>query len=218
MNLKTSMQEVFDYHTPRDSAGVIRGGNGKLICLVDHHLPSVFLRDLVAAPCSQIIEEMRSLFHDFYLHTRAGELSLSVRSMIQANREQDPRVQIACEKLSSSDELLAIMNKYLASTWDIDNDGSLDLSEPRSNPSASRSRRKRKAEDDEDGEQNIHLRRIGRMPPGLEQKSRNELSSQTSLTSSNRENLFSDPSRMHSSSGALPSSSLRSRDDDSSAS
>ena len=217
MNLKTSMQEVFDYHTPRDSAGVVRGGNGKLICLGDHQLSSVFVRDLVETPCSDIIEEMRSLFHDFYLHMQAGELSSRIRSAIQARRERDSRVQNARKKLDSSDELLAIMNKHLASTWNIDNDGSLDLSEPRANPSASRNRRKRKAGDKEDSEQNIRLRRIGRMPPGLEQKSRNEISSQTSHTPSNRESLFSNSSRMHSSSGALPSSSLRSRDDDSSA-
>ena len=73
MNLKTAMQEVFDYHTPPDRAGVVRGGDGKLTCLGDYKLSSLVVRAIVKTSCGEIIEEMRSLFNDLYFHTEQTE-------------------------------------------------------------------------------------------------------------------------------------------------
>ena len=214
LDLTATMQQVFDHHTPPDSAGVVRGGDGKRICLHGLMLDDMALRGRVSTPCSRIIEEMRSLFHDFYLHIgQVAVFSPLAESKVQAIREKDPRVQDARKKLSTSDEVLAIMNKYLTSTWDVDNDGSLDLSEPPEDPSASRNRRKRKAGDSNDSKLNLPLRRKARMPPSLKERSRNSFLSQTSRASSDHENLFSNSSGPHSSSGALSSSNIRSMND-----
>jgi Fungal protein kinase len=213
--LQAEMQIVFDQHTRPDTAGFVGGGKGKLACLADLELPRILLRNIVKTPCREIIEEMRSLFHGLYLHTRAG-LPSQVRSELEASEGHDPRVdprvESAREKLRTSDALLAIMEKYLKSEWDMDDDGSLDLVESRIDPSASRNRRKRQAEDIDDREQNIHLKRRGLMPPRPKRKPLDEHSSQTSYTSSKHETLFSASSKMFSSSGPL-SSSLRSGND-----
>ena len=126
LDLKATMQEIFGHHTPPNRGGVVRGGDGKLICLACNPLSSVTLRNLVRKPYSSIIEDTRSLFHDSYLHIpQSAEFSSAGESEIQAIRERDPRVQSALKKLSSSDELLAIIDKHLTSTWDVDDDGSL---------------------------------------------------------------------------------------------
>ena len=201
------MQLVFDQHTRADKAGHVRGGHGKLICVGGSKISSTVIETLVKTPCCEIIEEMRSLFCDLYLHMEAGDVSPSVQSRIEEKRERDPRVNRAREMLRTSDVFLGIIEKYLKLEWDIDDDGSMDLTEPLVDPSASRNRRKRKAEDRDGSELNIHLKRIGRMPPRSNPRSVDELSSQTS---SCRDNIFSISSRMHDSSGDLLSSSLRS--------
>ena len=201
------MQAVFDQHTQADRSGLVRGGDGKLGCVGSLKLSRARIWGLVATPCRDIIEEMRSLFHDLYLHEEAGNLPSHVRSIIQAYREQDPRVKAAREKLRTSDAFLAIFERYLQIEWGVDNDGSLDLVEPRVDTSASRNRRKRKAEDCDSSELNIHLRRIGRMPPKSSPRSVDKVSSQTS---SCHDNIFSISSRAHSLSGDLLSSNLRS--------
>jgi len=123
-------------------------------------------------------------------------------------RETDHRVPEARSKLQSSDTFLAILEKHLNSAWDVDDDGSLDLSEPLLDSSASRNRRKREAGDSNDGGRNIHVRRRGLMPPRSRERSRDELSSQTS---SSRDELFF--SRMHMSSSIRPSGTPRTSDD-----
>ena len=200
------MQLVFDQHTRADRAGHVRGGDGKLSCVGGHKFSSPVIEGFVKTPCCEIIEEMRSLFNDLYLYTETGDVPPDVKSRIEEKRARDPRVNHAREMLRTSDVFLGIIEKYLKFEWDIDNDGSLDLAEPRVDTSASRNRRKRKAEDHDGSELNIHLRRIGRMPPRSNPRSVDEISSQTS---SCRDNIFSLSSRTHSASGDLLSSSLR---------
>jgi hypothetical protein len=43
----------------------------------------------------------------------------------EADREEDPHVKAACEKLSSSTWALDMMNRHLACQWNVDDDGSL---------------------------------------------------------------------------------------------
>ena len=159
------MQLVFDQHTRADRAGHVRGGHGKLFCVGGSKFSRGLIRNFVKTPCRDIVEELRSLFYDLYLHTEAGEIPSEVQSSIEEDRMQDPRVKRAREMLRTSDVFIGIIEKYLKTEWDIDNDGSLDLTEPRVDPSASRNRRKRKAEDYDSSELNVHLKRIGRMPP-----------------------------------------------------
>jgi hypothetical protein len=190
------MQAVFDRHTHATRSGVTKGGDGKLTCVDGRKLSSASIRRFVATPCRDIIEDIRYLFRDLYLSVTSDV----PQSMMQAREdsEQDPKVRIAREKLQTSDALLAILDKHLQSEWDIDDDGSLDLSEPHADSSGSRSRRKRKAEDSPDGsEQNIHLRRIGRMPPRSSiPRCKGSYSSQTS---SHHDDIFSISPRMHTS-------------------
>ncbi|KAH9978750.1 hypothetical protein BGW80DRAFT_693002 [Lactifluus volemus] len=135
--------------------------SGSCQLLTIFQLSSSRIQTFVTTPCKDIIKDMGSLFRGFYLHVNDESTSLQA-----TRKEQDPRVESVHErKLQTSDTLLAILDKHLQSEWDINN-GSLDLSEPHTDVSGSRSRRKRKVEDSPDGsEQNIHLRRIGRMPP-----------------------------------------------------
>ncbi|KAH9975125.1 hypothetical protein BGW80DRAFT_131915 [Lactifluus volemus] len=205
------MQEVFDQHTQATRCRATKGGRGKLTCVDGRILSSARIQHFVATPCKDIIEDMRSLFHDLYLHVTSDV----PQSMMQAREEQDPKVKSARKKLQTSDALLAVLDKHLQPEWDINDDGSLDLSEPHANSSGSRSRRKRKAEDSLDGsEENIHLRRIGRMPPRSSMsRSKDSFSSQTS---SHHDDIFSMSSRMDTSSGGF-SSNLRSMDHGSSA-
>ncbi|KAI0256253.1 hypothetical protein BJV78DRAFT_449290 [Lactifluus subvellereus] len=163
------MQEVFDQHTDQDRDGIVRGGSGKIICLGGYslysHLGSIAVEDLVSTPCKDIVEELRSLFRDLYLHVLTRPLMNShVQSRIEARREQDTRVKDAREKLRSSEWVLSVMNRHLVSSWGVDDDGSLYMTEPRLEPSANRMRRKRKAADSHDG-MTFNQRRKGRLPP-----------------------------------------------------
>jgi hypothetical protein len=67
LNLKDSMQQVFDYHSEPDEEGIVKGGDGKLACVNNSKLSLQTIQRIVNTPCSEIIEEMWSLFHDFYL-------------------------------------------------------------------------------------------------------------------------------------------------------
>ena len=110
------------------------------------------------------IEDMQSLSHDLYLYQPIDLLTkdASSESRIEEMRQQDPRVNAACEKLRTSDAFLAIFEKHLESKWDINDDCSLDLTRA----PASRNRQKRKAEASSDSSKgNIHIRRKGRKPP-----------------------------------------------------
>jgi len=210
-DLQEDMQEVFDQHFEPNKASVVKGGYGKLSCLRNCILATPIIEDLVQTPCSAIIEEMRSLFRDLYLHTLATSRSQG-RTSEKANR--DPLVLGAREKLRSSDTFLAIFKTHLGSQWDVDDDGSLDLTESQPDPSASRNRRKRKADDSGDEEENWHVRRVGRYPPksSMRRSAVDGHSTQTSVTSSHHNSPFS-TSRDMPSSSLLSSGSLRSRKD-----
>ena len=187
------MVDVFDQSESK-KVGHSRGGKGKLAVLGGAALSTPIVMSLAfRTPCSLIIEELRTLFHDFYLFVfyETG-LEPKVVETYKTSRETDPRVQVARNKLQSSDEFLAILEKHLNSAWDVDEDGSLDPSEPLLDSSASRNR-KREAGDSANDGQNIHVRCRGLIPPRSRERSRDELSSQTS---SNRDELFSVQSRM----------------------
>ena len=212
--LKEDMADVFDQYESK-KVGRSRGGKGKLAVLGGTELPTPIILSLTfRTPCSAMIEELRALFHDFYLFVsyQTG-LEPEVVEMYEKLRETDPRVQVARNKLQSSDAFLAILEKHLNSAWDVDDDGSLGLSEPLLDSSASRNRRKCEAGDSNDNGRNIHVRRRGLMPPRSRERSRDEFSSRTS----NRDELFSTHSRMHISGGILPSGTPRTSDDGSSA-
>ena len=215
MGLRDTMVDVFDQYESK-KVGRSRGGKGKLAVLQGTELSTPIVMSLAfRTPCSSIIEELRALFHDFYLFVvyQTG-LEPEVVEMYEKSRETDPRVQEARSKLQSSEAFLAILEKHLNSAWDVDDDGSLDLSEPPLGSSASRNRRKREAGDSNDDGRNIHVRRRGLMPPRSRERPRDELSSQTS---SNNDELFSIHSRMHISSSILPLGTPRTSDDGSSA-
>jgi hypothetical protein len=212
------MQEVFDQHADTDPDGIVRGGSGKIICLGGYHLGSIDVEGLVSTPCKDIIEELRSLFRDLYLHVPPRPVMNSqVQSRIETRREQDPRVKDAREKLCSSAWVLAVINGHLASRWDVDDDGSLHKTELRPDPSASRQRRKRKAADIDDG-MTFNQRRKGRLPPSSTQPSRDSLGMQGSRSSFTSAKVGQNSAHRHSRSlrsnapnGARPSGSSKLR-------
>jgi hypothetical protein len=220
----TEMQAVFDQYSEPDDDGFVGGGKGKLTCFADIELHSRLLERFVKTPCRKIIEEMRSLFHTLYLQTRVTppeEQSTSEEFdefdgfEDSEEREKDDNsalVESAREKLRTSDAFLAIIEKYLASKWRINNDGSLDPTDSRVDTSASRNRKKRPAAEVDDDSENIHVARRGRMPPKRKRKPNDMLSSQTSYSSSRHSTLFSAPQELTDSSSA-PSRSLRSGND-----
>jgi hypothetical protein len=209
--LKESMADVFDQYETK-TVGRSRGGKGKLAVFGGTELPTPIILSLTSrTSCYAIIEELRALFHDFYRHVfHLTTPEPEVVEMYQKLRETVPLVQNARDKLQSSDAFLAILENHLTSAWDVDDDGSLDPSEPLLDPSASRNSRKREAEDSNDGGRNIHLRRRGLMPPRSRERSRDEVSSQTF---SSRDELFSMQSRMRISSSVVPSRTPRTSDD-----
>ncbi|KAH9992532.1 hypothetical protein BJV74DRAFT_962476, partial [Russula compacta] len=140
------MQFVFDYHTDLDHHGNVKGGKGKLSCVREVELAPPAVYSLVATPCCDIIEELRTLLRDFYRYTSI-DTSLDPHAQLsyEAKRERDPRVKDARNKLSSSQWILDMINGHLASEWDVADDGSLLKTELRPDPSADRNRRKRKA-------------------------------------------------------------------------
>jgi len=167
------MRDVFDQHYDTDKDGITRGGRGKLASLRGVELNSSNIAYLVKTPCSHIIEELRSLFNDLYLYLPAKLiLNPDFQSSIESQREKDETVQNAIRTLRSSKEVLTIMNKHLASSWDVDDDGSYDKVDFCRDPAVSRSRRKRKAEDD--GFTNLNDRRRNRLPPRSTQPSQSK--------------------------------------------
>jgi len=208
------MYDLFDQHFEADETGIAKGGDGKVFFFGGLLFSTSFINGTVETPCRAIIEEMRSLLSEFYLHIEAGDHPVS-QADIDEKRSADPRVDRAHEKLQTSDTFLAIMKRHLESEWDIDDDGSLDLTEPQPDPSASRNLRKRKAEDSGNGEENWHMRRLGRYPPkpSMRRSAVDGHSTQTSVTSSHHNSPFS-TSRDMPSSSLISSGSLRSRKDE----
>jgi hypothetical protein len=214
---RREMEDVFDqYESVKHNRS--RGGKGKLNVFGGTAFQTQVIMTLtLGTPCDALIDDLRALFNDFYLFVsyQTG-LALEVVEMFAKKREEDPRVQEARKKLKSSDAFLAILERHLDSGWDVDDDGSLDPSDPLRDHSASRNRRKRPASDSDDGS-NFHKHRRDRMPPkSIEKRSRNALSSQTH-SSHGSDRLFSVPSRMEISSGSAPTDSPRPSDEGSSA-
>jgi hypothetical protein len=188
LSLDEQMRAVFDQHTEMDHDGIVTGGKGKLFCLRDGDLGEPVVRMLVKTPCRKIIEELRALFRDFHVFAKvvpnASEDSNFDGSLSDEDeREQDLRlqkvtqVQEATKKLSSSEWILEMINRYLSFKWDVDDDGSLYKTMLRPDSAASRDRRKRKAEDRNE-EMTDHKRRRGRLPPPSTEPSRDSLWSQ----------------------------------------
>ena len=164
VNLSNQMRQVFDHHDDMDDDGIITGGEGKLMCLTGRgNLNPRTIRDLVKTPCKNIIEELRSLFDDLYRHVPASiDKRPEMQEIIQSDQDQDEAVQTARKKLQSSEGVLAIINKHLASNWDLDNDGSPFKFDLGLETQMSRCRRKRKAANDG---RNFNELRRGRFPP-----------------------------------------------------
>ncbi len=168
------MRDVFDQHYDTDKDGITRGGRGKLGSLRGVELHRSRIARLVKTPCRNIIEELRSLFNHLYLYLPARlDPDPDVQSSIESEREEDENVQNAIRRLQSSEEVLSIINKHLASSWDVDgDDGSYDKVDFRRDSGVSRNRRKRKAE--EDGFTNLNDRRRNRFPPRSTQPSQSK--------------------------------------------
>jgi hypothetical protein len=128
LRLEEQMRDVFDQHTEMDHNGDVRGGRGKLMCLHELELDERIVRKLVKTPCRKIIEKLRALFLDFYRFVKEEPDSSSTD---EDERGRDIRVQEAIKfqevtkKLSSSEWILEMINRYLSSKWDVDDDGSL---------------------------------------------------------------------------------------------
>ena len=153
-SVEDHIHKIFDQHFGADEAGMVKGGDGKLFFFGGVLFSTSFFEVTVETPCCAIIEEMRSLLSDLYLHMEAGDHPVS-RSNIEKKRRTDPRVDRAHAKLQTSDAFLAIMKKHLGSEWHIDDDGNLDLTEPQSAGNlASRDRLECKAECGGDEEEN----------------------------------------------------------------
>jgi len=211
-----AMRFVFDSYSAPDKAGVVRGGDGKLNCVGGYKLSRKVIRGLVKTPCRRIIEEMRSLFRELYCDITEGNVSDTESGTDEdEDRELEQRVQDAREKLRTAGVFLGIIERHLGSAWDINNDGSLDITESPTDLSASRNRRKRKAEDSGDEEENWHVHRIGRYPPksSIRRSAVDDHSTQTSFTSSHHNSPFS-TSRDMPNSSMVSYGSLRSRKDD----
>ena len=135
------------------------GGTGKPSCVRNGWIASVTVYDLVETPCCDIIEELRTLFRDLYCHVPL-DASVSTRAQlsIAAKRERDPQVKDARKKLSFSQWILDMMNRHLASKWDVGDE---------------RNRRKRKAPNDRDGGCRLtyNALRKGRLLPSVSMSS-----------------------------------------------
>ncbi len=143
------MQRVFDQYDDMDDDGIMRGGGGKLSCLQGGYLPVEAVEELAETPCKDIIEELRSLFHDLYRHIPLiADTRPEMQEKIGRKRDKDEKVQNAIKKLVSSEEVLAIIDKHLASNWDVDNDCSFGTVDVFPDLVPSTSGQKRKAEDD----------------------------------------------------------------------
>ena len=148
------IRKIFDQHFEAEGTGMIKGGDGKLFFLGGVLFSTSFFKATVETPCRAIIEEMRSLLSDLYLHIEAGDNPVS-QADIEEKRRADPRIDRAHQKLQTSDAFLAIMKRHLESEWDIGDDGSLDLTGPElADHLARRNSRERKAEGGGDEEEN----------------------------------------------------------------
>ena len=187
LSLEEEMRNVFDQHTERDHNGIITGGKGKLFCLRDGELSPFVVHELVDTPCKDIIEDLRVLFHDLHRHIPADAIRINPATLLvlEAKRKQDPRVQEATKNLSSSEWILEIIDRYLSSKWDVDDDGSLYKAVLRPDSAASRNRRKRKAEDGNEQKMTFNQRRRGRVPLRSAASSRNTVWSQGTHSHSN---------------------------------
>ena len=174
LSLEEQMRFVFDQHTEMGHNGIVTGGDGKLLCLHKAKLGEKTVWKLVKTPCRNIIEELRNLFCDFYLFVEdspddpegsdSGEFP--VHEDEQGSRDQKAiRVREATKKLSSSEWILGMINRYLSFKWDVDDDGSLHKTMLRPDSAASRDRRKRKAEGKNEDKMSFNKRRKGRLPP-----------------------------------------------------
>ena len=123
------MKQVFDWHSePDEAGGFVKGGAGKLSCMGGSKLTMPLIGFLVETPCCAIIEEMRSVLHDLYLHMEDFDLiahhAAHTQSLIAEERKSDPRVEHARDKLQTADVFLAIFEKHLGTEWEITDDGS----------------------------------------------------------------------------------------------
>jgi hypothetical protein len=160
-DLKEQMRAVFDQHSEMTHDGFLTGGAGKLACLREGPLGwSVFYK----TPCKEIIEELRALFRDFYLHIPTQETrDPEIVEAYTTRRDDDPRVQDAAKKLSSSEWMVQMIETHLSSKWEVVDDGSLENTILRPDSRASSSRRKRKGGVPE--ELTPQKRRMGQLPP-----------------------------------------------------
>ena len=173
------MRNVFDQHTEMDHNGVVTGGKGKLFCLRDGELNLSVVYNLVKTPCRDIIEDLRTLFHDFYLHIPAHETRDPDALLVyEAKRKRDSRVQDATKNLSSSGWVLETINRYLSSEWDVNDDGNLHKTVLRPDSAASRNRRKRKALDSNEEQMTLAQQHRGRVPRRSAEPSRDTVWSQ----------------------------------------
>jgi len=163
------MKLVFDQYYDMGNDGITRGGGGKLGCLQGWYLDSTTVRQLVKTPCKVIVEELRSLFQDLYRHVRLRVTDPEAQEDLRQLREQDETVQSAIRKLRSSSEVLAIIDKHLASNWDVDDDHSYYKVDFIPDTAASTSGLKRKAEDDGGNYNEEHK---GKLPSGSSQRRR----------------------------------------------
>jgi hypothetical protein len=208
LDLSESMRFVFDYHTDMDRGGNVTGGRGKLACLSGHDLGPRAIHSLTQTPCRSNIEGLRTLFHNLYLNVEAlDETNLDFEFFSQAQLKRD-QVNDARKKLGSSKWILDMMNRYLTSKWDVDDDGSL-LKTELCPDSSSKRNLKRKAPDDQKGRITFNAWRKGRLPPSVSVSS----GKPPSLMGHRRGPSFTPSSGApHASGGSLPSrgSKLRS--------
>ncbi|KAI0295343.1 hypothetical protein B0F90DRAFT_1638040, partial [Multifurca ochricompacta] len=126
MDMTADMQYVFDMHSDVGSDGLVRGGLGKFSFLQGVPITPGDIDMFVETPCADIIEELRTLFQDFYRHVQPRyEVFKESLPRIKAKRAKDQRVQDARNKLCSSEWILSLLDQHLGSTWDVDDDGSL---------------------------------------------------------------------------------------------
>jgi serine/threonine protein kinase len=193
LNLDEEMQNVFDFHTKLDEHGIVRGGKGKLNTLRNGELDSSTIDALVNTPCRDIIRELTSLFHDFYLHLSARmDLGSLFLSKYEAKRQADPRFLHAHKRLRSSEWVLDMINGHLASEWEVDDDGSLHQTALRPDSKGSANCKKRQASDCKDDKLDSFGMQDGRMPPGFSVSSNDGLSDQGCPYSCKR--IYLDPS------------------------
>jgi hypothetical protein len=189
LGLEEQMRDVFDQHTEMNHNGIVTGGRGKILCLLERQLDETIIRKLVKTPCKKIIEELRAVFRDFYVFAkvapnRSEDIDSDGSSADEDERQQYVRVQKttqvqeATKKLCSSEWILEMISSYLSSKWDVDDDGSLRKTVLRPDSAASRDRRKRKAGDRNEENMTFNKRRKGRLPPPSTEPPRDTLWSQ----------------------------------------